>query len=383
MKRTPNQSSPVPSPVQHTPASSTRTLEVLPTMNSSTFHSAILIFFLVCSVSPAFPTNGGNVQLEPSSHSLTADEITELTFGSSCEDVGQTGIYSPSDCFSAAKTHGWQFRATRKSDYKDVVDGCSRRPTGEIFSTRNSTCIVGNGTPKWIPDFDGKADCECTEFQPCLCKKYTDLHASVYHYETCRWNFRAQIDDLTHCKRAAFAKGYTWKNVKAGVSNAPVDGCSWTEDNGGTLWLGTCSSRWCECSDSTHCICDNGIPAKRVRSGTCESNGLTNIVDSDTCWRAATYIQWVDVGTPLTTVSNSNLQPGCILPDWGFSTNKLYYNEAQTCKTGVPFTVGASFPIDLISSCECTQDIPCVCLIWQQTSLWQVLEWSTLVQIFH
>lgn len=218
----------------------------------------ILLFLVVITNAASIPDSPNTTQ-EPDMG------LVELLFGSSCEAAGLIGIYGTAECAESATEYGWDYIAFRKSDYKDIVDGCSLRPTGELFSIRAATCQVGHGTPNWVPDYDGKADCMCTEWQPCLCKKPDARPSFTLQMDTCLEQDMLQIDDEAYCKLLAFGKGIVWKFFVAGNPDTPK-GCSFSEENGGTLSLGACQTASCrKCSHENVCICDRGLPTATVR----------------------------------------------------------------------------------------------------------------------
>lgn len=92
-----------------------------------------------------------------------------------CESLGLRTIFSVKECEQAVASLNFPYaRSYKNNDYADVVDGCSIR--GDFVSNRFSlfiqtkgSCSLGHDAPVWIPDLNGKANCLCSRYQPCIC----------------------------------------------------------------------------------------------------------------------------------------------------------------------------------------------------------------------
>jgi len=116
---------------------------------------------------------------EPPSHGYA-----KVTSGTSCEYHGLLPVPQHDCAVAASAVMASKWTRYEKNPalsdstahaYQDVVDGCSlRMPNNNAFHNPPGTCKVGAPTPPWVPRVGGRADCRCSEFQPCIC-----MHRSV------------------------------------------------------------------------------------------------------------------------------------------------------------------------------------------------------------
>lgn len=228
-------------------------------------HSALL---LSVSLSTIFFISAESVSILPSGRQTTADDYITFTSGT-CEDNGHYGIYNHNECKASATIYGWKWGFTSGDDYKDVVNGCSLRAKSDLFSTREGTCKIGHATPTWIPGLNGKANCQCSDFQPCLCRR-KGIRSIAVTSGTCEKAGYKSIYDFDDCKMAANYLNYKIKFSSDDDYKDVVNGCSARtkvdlfSTPKGTCVVGHSTPLWipglngkadCKCSDFHPCIC--------------------------------------------------------------------------------------------------------------------------------
>ena len=108
------------------------------------------------------------VPLNDIAHSSSAKSYVAVTSGT-CQSAGHSLLTTDVDCIAAALALGYKQDWGPHGGWADVVDGCSVRFGSNLFLNPQGTCVVGSTAPTWIPGLNGKADCQCSTYQPCLC----------------------------------------------------------------------------------------------------------------------------------------------------------------------------------------------------------------------
>ena len=96
-------------------------------------------------------------------------DVAEVTSGT-CESHGYAKITDAEECKSASASAKYAITWGPHGGYADVADGCTVRSGNQLFLNPTGTCVVGSGTPSWVPGLNGVANCECSVFQPCVCR---------------------------------------------------------------------------------------------------------------------------------------------------------------------------------------------------------------------
>ena len=87
-----------------------------------------------------------------------------------CQSAGYKPLKTATECRAAALALGYKDDWGPHGGYDDVVDGCSVRFGTDLFQNPVGQCQIGANTPSWIPLLNGKTDCQCSVYQPCLCE---------------------------------------------------------------------------------------------------------------------------------------------------------------------------------------------------------------------
>lgn len=180
--------------------------------------------------------------------------VVEATL--TCAAHGHSLISESRECTAAANRHSFNYNwYNPKSTYPGVVDGCSMRKNRSLFLTRAGICKVGSNTAVWIPLLKGKANCQCSSFQPCACRR---RFFKVTAGPTCEYSGYATIKGRSDCVNAA--KSFGWKSGWAFDTTSPINdnivsGCSL----GGLLYFkpGLCFGGpfGCQCTTAVPCLC--------------------------------------------------------------------------------------------------------------------------------
>ena len=115
-----------------------------------------------------------------------------------CQRHGHQPLKTKEECREAALALGFKDDWGPHGGYADVVDGCSVRFTTDLFLNPAGTCKVGATTPRWIPLLNGKTECECSTYQPCLCQGEAGVHVFRIKLWCCavKWQgLRRNVED--------------------------------------------------------------------------------------------------------------------------------------------------------------------------------------------
>lgn len=102
-----------------------------------------------------------------------------ISIGSvTCEALGLVTITDPKECGTAAKALNYTVdESLVRPRRADIADGCTiggsfvPNPFHRLFSQKKGTCVPGHDAPDSTPELNGKANCLCSRFQPCICKR--------------------------------------------------------------------------------------------------------------------------------------------------------------------------------------------------------------------
>jgi len=288
-----------------------------------------------------------------------------------CQSAGYKPLKTATECRAAALALGYKDDWGPHGGYDDVVDGCSVRFGTDLFQNPVGQCRIGANTPSWIPLLNGKTDCQCSVYQPCLCE---DLPICQCH-DSYDWKSFGQTCS-THCMATARHQyGVPYCHPGAGSSSEPCGrkDCGPSEvrcrySNGTSSSPPTIAP-----SPSPSPIPRSPIPSPSpsprspsprpspsaegyvvVTSGTCQSAGYKPLKTATECRAAALALGYKDDWGP--HGGYDDVVDGCSVR---FGTD-LFQNPVGQCR------IGANTPswIPLLNGktdCQCSVYQPCLC----------------------